>query len=173
MQFDTLNIFCIFYIFTIFCISVLIFVTESLLNIMEDYRAKPSSWYAVGWMPIVDEEKSLRTGSGYDSAAASNMRIHQECWRHFLKRYITDAEDARIIFYGDGKARQTRHSIGAVLGDQQVYVSYFAWTPDLYDTDAIMSVPCGRRLLLASRLAHTQRSGHKHIGNNAKLGTFL
>jgi hypothetical protein len=94
---------------------------------MEDYRAKPSSWYAVGWMPIVDEEKSLRPGTGYDSAAARNMRIHQECWRHFLKRYITDAEDARIIFYGDGKAQQTRHSIGAVLGDQQVYVPYFAY----------------------------------------------
>ena len=78
-------------------------------------------------MPIVDEEKSLRPGSGYDSAGARNMRIHQECWRHFLKRYITDAEDARIIFYGDGKARQTRHSIGAVLGDQQVYVSFFAY----------------------------------------------
>ena len=88
---------------------------------MEDYRAKPSSWYAVGWMPIVDEEKSLRPGTGYDSAAARNMCIHQECWRHFLKRYITDAEDARIIFYGDGKARKTHHSIGAVLGDQQVY----------------------------------------------------
>ena len=88
---------------------------------MEDYRAKPSRWYAVGWMPIVDEEKSLRPGSGYDSAGARNMRIHQECWRHFLKRYITDAKDSRIIFYGDGKARKTRHSIGAVLGDQQIY----------------------------------------------------
>ena len=101
-----------------YCTDIL--CSESLLNIMEDYRAQPSSWYAVGWMPIVDEEKSLRPGSGYDSAGARNMRIHQECWRHFLKRYITDAKDSRIIFYGDGKARKTRHSIGAVLGDQQV-----------------------------------------------------
>ena len=89
LRFDTFNILCIFYIFTIFCILVLIFFTESLFKIMEDYRAKPSSWYAVGWMPIVDEEKSLRPGSGYDSAAARNMRIHQECWRHFLKKGIS------------------------------------------------------------------------------------
>ncbi len=47
---------------------LLIFVfSESLLNIMEDYRAKPSSWYSFGWMPIVDEDKSLRPGSGYQS----------------------------------------------------------------------------------------------------------
>ena len=50
-----------------------------------DYRAQPSSWYAVGWVPI-DEDKSDRPKSGYDSAGARNMRIHQECWRHLLKR---------------------------------------------------------------------------------------
>ncbi len=61
---------------------LLIFVfPESLLNIMEDYCTKPSSWYAVGpgWMPVVDEDKSLRPGSGYDSAGDRNMSIHQEC----------------------------------------------------------------------------------------------
>ena len=100
----------------------MIFVfSESLLNKMGNYHSKPSSWYAVGWMPIVDEDKSLRPGSGYDSAGARNMCIHQECWRHFLKRYITDAKDTHIIFYGDGKARKTLHSIGALLGDQQEY----------------------------------------------------
>ena len=36
-------------------------VSESLLNIKEDIRAKPSSWYAVGWMPIIDEEPSPGT----------------------------------------------------------------------------------------------------------------
>jgi hypothetical protein len=58
-------------IFVLIC-----YFSESLLNIKEDFRSKPTSWYAVGWMPI--------------------------------------------ILYGDGKARQTRHSIGAFLGDQQV-----------------------------------------------------
>ena len=33
--------------------------------------------------------------------------------------------NARVILYGDGKARQTRHSIWAILGDQQVYIAFF------------------------------------------------
>ena len=104
-------------------------VSESLLNIKEDIRAKPSSWYAVGWMPIIDEEKSHRPGQGYDSDSARNVRVYHECWRHFLRPFI-DKKTASVIVYGDGKARQTRHSIGAVLGDQQVffeYISYYAY----------------------------------------------
>ena len=97
-------------------------VSESLLNIKEDIRAKPSSWYAVGWMPIIDEEKSHRPGQGYDSDSARNMRVYHECWRHFLRPFIEN-KTASVIVYGDGKARQTRHSIGAVLGDQQVFLN--------------------------------------------------
>ena len=97
---------------------------ESLLNVKEDVRAKPSSWYAVGWMPIIDEVKSRRPGQGYDGDAARNLRVHHECWRHFLRPFIQN-KNARVILYGDGKARQTRHSIGAILGDQQVYITSF------------------------------------------------
>ena len=97
---------------------------ESLLNIKEDVRAKPSSWYAVGWMPIIDEVKSRRPGQGYDGDAARNLRVHHECWRHFLRPFIQN-KNARVILYGDGQARQTRHSIGAILGDQQVYIAFF------------------------------------------------
>ena len=92
-----------------------------------DYRAKPSRWRAVGWTTIVDEDKSLRPGSGYDSDGARNLCIHQECWRQFLKRFVTDSKDAKVIFYCDGKARKTCHSIGAVLGDQLVYFPCFVY----------------------------------------------
>ena len=101
---------------------LLLSVSESLLNIKEDIRAKPSSWYAVGWMPIIDEEKSHRPGKGYDSDSARNVRVYHECWRHFLRPFIEN-KTARVIVYGDGKARQTRHSIGAMLGDQQVFLN--------------------------------------------------
>ncbi len=32
----------------------LLLYTETLLNIKEDFHAKPSSWYVVDWMPIID-----------------------------------------------------------------------------------------------------------------------
>ena len=83
----------------------------------------PTSWYPVAWLPIIDESISLRPGQGYDSDAARSLRVHHECWRHFLQTFV-EATEARVINYGDGKARQTRHSIGAVLGDQQVHISY-------------------------------------------------
>ncbi len=73
-------------------------------------------------MPIIDEE-SLRPGQGYDGDAARNLRVHHECWRHFLLPFIQN-KNARVILYGDGKARQTCHSIGLFLGDQQVYIAF-------------------------------------------------
>ena len=69
---------------------------------------------------IIDEDKSLRPGQGYDCDAARNLRVHHECWRHFLRLFIENKND-RVFIFGDGKARQTRHSIGAVFGDQQVH----------------------------------------------------
>ncbi len=47
---------------------------ECLLNIHEDVRAKPSSWTVVGWMPVLDEEKSDSPTQGYESNSARNMR---------------------------------------------------------------------------------------------------
>ena len=70
-------------------------------------------------MPIIDEDKSHRPGQGYDSDSARNLRVHHECLRHFLRPFI-QKNNARVILYGDGKARQTHHTIGAFLGDQQV-----------------------------------------------------
>ncbi len=88
------------------------YFSESLLNIKEDLRATPSSWYAVGWMPIIDEEKSCRPGQGYGSDAAKTVRVHQECWRIFLRPFIEN-KNSRVILFGDGKARQIRHGTGA------------------------------------------------------------
>ena len=72
---------------------------------------------------IIDETISLRPGQGYDSDAARSLRVHHECWRHFLQKFV-ETTDARVIYYGDCQARLTRHSIGAILGDQQVHISY-------------------------------------------------
>ena len=41
-----------------------------------------------------------------------------------FKNFVETTE-ASVINYGDCKARLTRHSVGAVLGDQQVHISYF------------------------------------------------
>jgi len=76
-----------------------------------------------GLLPIIDESVSLRPGQGYDSDAARNLRVHHECWRHFLQKFV-EITEARVINYGDCKARLTRHSVGAVLGDQQVHFAY-------------------------------------------------
>ena len=100
---------------------------------MEDLRAKPSAWYNVGWMPIIDEEKSCRRGQGFDSDAARNVRVHQECWRKFLRPFVQN-KNSKVILFGDNKARQIRHGIGAALGDQQVhsvYCTYFAYLLNL------------------------------------------
>jgi hypothetical protein len=34
-------------------------------------------------------------------------------------------QNSRVIIFGDGKARQIRHGIGAALGDQQAHIAYF------------------------------------------------
>jgi hypothetical protein len=34
------------------------FIAESLLNVHEDVRAQTSSWIVVGWLPVLDEEKT-------------------------------------------------------------------------------------------------------------------
>jgi hypothetical protein len=105
---------------------MVVFFSESLLNIKEDLRAKPSGWYNVGWMPIIDEEKSCRPGQGYDCDAARNVRVHQECWRKFLRPFVQNTNSS-VILFGDNKARQIRHGIGAALGDQQVHIAYFIY----------------------------------------------
>ena len=91
-----------------------------MLNVHEDVRAKPSSWVVVAWLPVLDEEKSFRPGQGYEGDAARNLRIYHECWRLFLAKFNEDSKNARVVLFGDGKARVSRHSVGAFLGDQQV-----------------------------------------------------
>ena len=91
-----------------------------MLNVHEDVRAKPSSWVVVAWLPVLDEEKSFRPGQGYEGDAARNLRIYHECWRLFLAKFNEDSKNARVVLLGDGKARVSRHSVGAFLGDQQV-----------------------------------------------------
>ena len=68
--------------------------------------------------------KKPSPGQGFAGDAARNLRVPHECWRHFLRQFI-EIKNARVILYGDDKARQTRHSIGAFLGDRQVYIAFF------------------------------------------------
>ena len=98
-----------------------------MLNIHEDVRAQPSSWVVVAWLPVLDEEKTLRPGKGYQSDPARNLRIYHECWRLFLSRFNEGAKHNRVVLFGDGKARIARHSVGAILGDQQVQYTYCAY----------------------------------------------
>ncbi len=91
-----------------------------MLNIHEDVRAQPSSWVVVGWLPALDEDKTLRPGRGYEGDSARNLRIYRECWRLSLAGYNEGAKENRLVLFGDGNARLARHSIGALLGDQQV-----------------------------------------------------
>ncbi len=74
---------------------------ESILNMHEDVRAKPSSWSIVGWLPlaVIDEELSTRPTKDYhrDSGPARDMRIHHECWRRFVSRsWITETKYVRL-----------------------------------------------------------------------------
>jgi hypothetical protein len=46
------------------------FWIDSLLNIYEDVRAMPSSWSVVGWLSVIDKEKSMRPDQGYESNSA-------------------------------------------------------------------------------------------------------
>ncbi len=113
---------CIFCIFC-HCVDILyenLIISEALLNIHEDVRAKPFSWIVVAWMPVIDEEKSRRHRQDYESNAARNTRLYQKCWRRFLGKWPEFTKHARLILFGDGKARISRHSLGAFLGDQQV-----------------------------------------------------
>ncbi len=100
------------------------FVSESLMNIHEDMRAKPSSWTVLGWLPIIDEEKSLRPTQGYQCDSARNVRLHHQCWNLFLQTWPDIEDPARVIMYGDGKARLTRHHLGACIGDVQVRILF-------------------------------------------------
>jgi hypothetical protein len=93
-------------------------------------------------MPIIDEEKRCRPGQCYDSNAARNVRVHQECWRHFLRPFVNNT-NSKVILLGDNKAKQTRHGIGAELGDQQVhivYCTYFAYLPRLCPIKHILHI---------------------------------
>jgi hypothetical protein len=99
----------------------------------EDMRAKPASWTVVGWMPVLDEEKSDRPSTqGYECNAARNMRLHHQCWTRFLSLWPDHSEHARVVIYGDGKARSTRHFLGALLGDMQVDILHIMHIYHIY-----------------------------------------
>ena len=98
------------------------FVTaaECPLNLHESERRKPENWTPIAWFPIYDEKRSTRPTQGYDCDAARNMRLFHDCWRNVLGKWPEKTRHARIVVYGDGKARQTRSYAGGLLADQQV-----------------------------------------------------
>ncbi len=99
---------------------MMLFCSDSLLNIHEDVRSKPCSWTVIAWLPVIDEEKSTRPTQGYDSDSARNVRLFHACWNLLLKTWPEDTEITRVVSYGDNRARLTHHYIGALLGDMQV-----------------------------------------------------
>ncbi len=88
------------------------FFLGTLPNRNEDLRAKPSTWNNVGWMPIIDEGKCCRPGQGYDSDAARNVRVHQECWRNFLRPFIQNTNFSVILFSDN---MQDKYAMGLEL----------------------------------------------------------
>ncbi len=127
---------CIYYILHILHILNFLHLCNGFLlfresNIKKNLRAKPSSWYIVGWMKIIDDGKSCRPGQGYDRNAARNVRVHQECWRKILRPFIQNT-NSRVVLFGDNKARQTPHGIGAELADQQVHIAYFTYFAHIF-----------------------------------------
>ncbi len=83
------------------------------------------SWTIVAWLPVLDEKKSMRPTQGYDGDAARNMRLFHACRNLLLKTWPEDTEHARVVYYGDNKARLTHHFVGALLGDMQVLMIFF------------------------------------------------
>ena len=98
--------------------------TGTCLNINEDERMKPENWIPLGWLPIIDASKSLRPTQGYDGSPARNCRLFHECWKRFLSNWQMFSTVSRVVIYADGIARETMHFIAALLGDQQVDLSY-------------------------------------------------
>ena len=90
------------------------------LNIHEDERMKPENWIPLGWLPIIDESKTLRPRQGYEGGPARNLRLQHECWKRFLSNWDTFSTKHRVVIYADGMARETMHFIAGLLGDQQV-----------------------------------------------------
>ena len=101
--------------------SILVFILPgSLLNVHDDERMKSENWIPLGWLPIIDETRTLRPRKGYQSEPARNTRLFHECWKAFLSNWETFMQHRRIVVYSDGIARMTRHFIAGLLGDQQV-----------------------------------------------------
>jgi hypothetical protein len=83
---------------------------------------KPENWIPLGWLPILDKEKSRRPTQGYDGGPARNTRLFHECWKIFLSNWKMFSTMHRLVVYADGVARETMHFIAGLLGDQQVYL---------------------------------------------------
>ena len=90
-----------------------------LLNLHEDERNKPRNWVPVGWLPVYDESRDRRPGTGFDSTSARKIRLYHQCWIEFLDGWAERTKDAMLLPWADGVTRWTRLYISGVMGDQQ------------------------------------------------------
>ncbi len=90
------------------------------LNVHEDEQMKPENWIPLGWLPIIDADKSQRPTQGYNGSPARNCCLFHECWKRFLSNWQMFSTVHWIVVYADVVARETMHFIAALLGDQQV-----------------------------------------------------
>ena len=90
-----------------------------LLNLHEDERSKPSAWIPVGWIPVYNETRDLRPGSGYDSSSARKVRLFHQCWIEFLDKWEEKTKESQLVPWADGVSRMTRFFVGWFLGGQQ------------------------------------------------------
>jgi hypothetical protein len=77
---------------------------------------KPENWIPLGWLPIIDKEKTLRPNQGYEGGPARNCRLFQECWKIFLSNWAMFSTTHRLVIYADGIAREIMRFIAGLLG---------------------------------------------------------
>jgi hypothetical protein len=98
---------------------ITVFIAVCLLNLHEDERMKPRNWIPVGWIPVYDDSRDKRPGTGFESSAARKIRLYHQCWIEFLDGWAARTKDAMLLPWADGVTRSTRLFIGGVMGDQQ------------------------------------------------------
>jgi hypothetical protein len=63
---------------------------------------KPENWIPLGWLPIVDNDRSLRPSQGHEGCPARNCRLFHECWKHFLSNWHTFSTKHLLVIFPDG-----------------------------------------------------------------------
>ncbi len=92
-----------------------------LLNFHEKECTKPRNWVPVGLLPVYDESRDKRPGTGYKSTSARKIRLYPQCWTSFLDGWAESlrTKDTVLLTWANGDICLTRLFIGCIMRDQQ------------------------------------------------------